>query len=52
MGFIQIPVGVAMDAINSKFGDQYVTFIVQPDGLGDTAVNFAGVKQSKNAGRR
>jgi membrane protease subunit (stomatin/prohibitin family) len=51
MGFIQILVGTAKDAINSTFGDQYLEFIVPPDGLSDTAVTFAGVKQAKNAGR-
>ncbi len=51
MGFIQILVGTAKDAINSTFGDQYLDFVVPPDGLSDTAVVFPGVKQATNAGR-
>jgi len=51
MGFIQILVGTAKDAINSTFGDQYLDFLVPPDGLSDTAVVFPAVKQATNAGR-
>lgn len=51
MGFIQILVGTAKDAINSTFGDQYLDFVVPPQGLSDTAIVFPGVKQANNAGR-
>jgi len=51
VGFIQILVGTAKDAINSTFGDQYLDFVVPPQGLSDTAIVFPGVKQANNAGR-
>ena len=33
MGFIQITVGAAWDSLKSSFGDQFLDFLVPPQGL-------------------
>ena len=51
MGFIQIVVGAATDSLKSTFGDQFLDFLVPPDGVADTAIIFPAVTQATNAGR-
>jgi len=51
VGFIQIAVGAAWDSLKSTFGDQFLDFVVPPQGITDTAIVFPGVTQGTNAGR-